>query len=276
MAIRLQKLHKLLFLPLLALCLLLPTIASAADVTTVIKLPKSDVSVSKTIIKNGAYEVELKPTAPSGTSTKLITSDSAGVKFNQTAFENATDKSRKQALGNFVKDMQNSSMSEQSQQKVFDDMSALNSDVSSLIIPLVMDSTSADVYTAMKITNPFLGFVRVVIGVIVIATIIFLTLSTAVDLIYIGLPLFRENVQNRADEKGKSKPPFISQDAVSVVNETESSVDSNGGYQNAYILYFKRRALTYVVLAVCIVFFVVGQVGDVIGWLLSLGNGFTN
>lgn len=198
------------------------------------------------------------------------------VTVNITAFNNATEKSRKQVLGDLIKELHNSSVSEQSQQKLIDEMSASNGDVSRLLIPLVMDSTSADLFTAMKWINPILPIVRVIFGLGAIITAIVTIASTIMDLIFIGLPVGREFLENRQDQNGGKKPPFVSADAVSVIRETESALDSSGGYKNAYVMYFKRRILTYIVLAICLLYLVVGELGGLIAWLLNLGSGVVN
>lgn len=191
--------------------------------------------------------------------------------FDQTAFADATEESRRVALQNFVDNLAASSLTEQSQQTIIDQMSSGDRDVQRLLIPMVMDSTSADIYSAMKFANPFLPIVRFIIGLIVIGISILLILSTAIDLAFIGLPVARESMQNKEGKGGGI--PFVSTDAVSVVKETESSLDSSGGYKNAYVIYFKRRALTYVVLAFCILYLVVGELGGLISWLMGLGGG---
>jgi hypothetical protein len=205
---------------------------------------------------------------------KLVTlsSDGKGLVFNNKSFANATEKSRKDALGFFVRELQKSDVSEQTQQRVFDEMSRADSDVSRMLIPLVMSSTSADLYTAMKWVSPFLPILRLVFGIGAFCIFIFLMGSTIVDLAFIGLPIARESLQNKGEQKG-GKVPFVSSDAMSVIKETESALDSSGGYKNAYLIYFKRRALTYIILSVCVLYLVVGELGGLIGWLLSLGSG---
>ncbi|SFM42443.1 hypothetical protein SAMN03159341_13236 [Paenibacillus sp. 1_12] len=205
--------------------------------------------------------------------TRLLSYEDSSntIKFNNSNFKAATDKSRKNALGIFVEELQRSPVSEQTQQNIMNSLSATNSDVSLLLIPLVMDSTSADIYTAMKWLSPILPVVRILFGIGAIIISILLIGSSIMDLVYIGLPIAREGMDSRSEKNGK--PKFVSNDAVSVVKETESSLDSTGGYKNAYLMYLKRRSLTYIILSICLLYLVVGELGGLIAWILNLGSG---
>jgi hypothetical protein len=237
----------------------------------------SDKAETEGFMKTDNKKLELEFKANSGNTNTghaadIVTYGDKKLYFNQKNFTDATEKSKKEALGNFVRGLQKSTVSDQTQQKIFDDMSAADDNVSRMLIPLVMDSTTADLYTAMKWVSPFLPIVRLVFGIGAFCIFLFLMGSTIVDLAFIGLPIARESLQNKGEQKG-GKIPFVSSDAMSVIKETESALDSSGGYKNAYLIYFKRRALTYIILSVCVLYLVVGELGGLIGWLLSLGSG---
>lgn len=198
---------------------------------------------------------------------------SGTVKFNNTNFQDATEKSRKRVLREFVEALQGSAVSDQTQQVIMSSISALNSEVSMLLIPLVTESASADMYTAMIWINPILPYVRVVFGIGAILLTIYLIATSIADLFYIGLPVARELMDMKANNKGRKKPFGISDDAISAVRETETSLKSTGSYKNAYMLYFKRRVLTYIILSLCLLYLIGGELGGLIAWLLSLGSG---
>lgn len=209
------------------------------------------------------------------TDTRLLVYDNDGgvIKFNIKNFQSATESSRTRALGMFVEELQVSGVSSQTQKNIMDTLSAMDKDVSKLLIPIVMQSTSADVYTAMKLLAPILPIVRVLFGVGAICISLFLIAVTIIDMCFIGLPVAREQLQTRQDEKGGGKIPFVSSDAISVVRDVESSLQSSGSYKNAYLIYFKRRVLTYIILSVCLLYLVVGELGGLMSWLLTLGGG---
>jgi hypothetical protein len=238
-----------------------------------------EAALKKTNEKLGAtgtsVTIEKRPDAVGVTSTTMISVAGGKVTFNEEVYEAATEKSKKKAMKAFVSSMQDSGISAQGQQSVIDGMSSKSPDVKRMLIPLVMDSTSADLYTAMKWVNPFLPVIRLIFGIGAIVVSIMLIGSTIVDLCFIGLPIAREALNNKGEQSGGggNKVPFVSADAVSVIKESESALDSSGGYKNAYLMYFKRRVLTYIIISICLLYLVVGELGGLISWLLSLGDG---
>lgn len=131
-------------------------------------------------------------------------------------------------------------------------------------------NTKADLFTAMKWFSPFQGTVGLILGIGVIFIILLLIASTTFDLVYIGLPMARNVMDGKADQQGKERPFGVSTDAVRVVNENESDKGSGG---NMYVAYFKKRVITYIILAICILYLVSGQLSNVIGWLLGQVSG---
>lgn len=247
--------------------------------TISVKLTSEDAAALSTALKEGLnssrYDVVFKSTAPQGAKNsgdKLIKMGANGdtVTLNKDAFTYGTDASVKEALSYFVSDLQNSSVSEQGQQDIMDTWSEADSNINKILIPITIDKTSADIYTAMKWLNPFLPIIRVILGVLAILIVVLVILSTTIDLMFIGLPIARERMQGSGDKKAI---PFVSNDAVYAVNETASSLSSSGGYKNAYFTYFKHRAMTYVLLSICVLYLVLGELSGLIAWLLTLGDG---
>lgn len=203
-----------------------------------------------------------------------VDSTSGVVVFDDLMFVEATDKSQKQVLKEFITAMEKSGISDQSQKKIVDEMSLANNDVSRLLIPLVIDSSSADLYSAMQTLSPAIPIIRWAFGIAAFVIVILLILSTCFDLVIIGFPIARDRIEANSEGKGNGgRIPFLTPEAQSVIKETESSVDSAGGYKNAYFMYFKRRAVSYIVLSFCLLYLVLGEMGGVISWLLTLGNG---
>jgi hypothetical protein len=283
-----KKLVSSLLVMIMALIVMLPLSAFAADTgngnTVPVALTASDGKAAQKMfdglsgsgIEEGSRKVtvELKAKTPESVGTTLfeVTEDNKII-FNQTTFENATDKSKREAMKTFVKAMQDSEMSDQGQKNVIDTFAASDNKVSTMLIPLVMDSTSADVYTAMKWIAPFLPVLRVILGIGAIVIFLLLFVSSVVDLCFIGIPFMRERISEKGEGRSSGRAPFLSIEAQSVVKEAESSLDSSGGYKNVYLMYFKRRAWTYIVLSFCVLYLVVGELGGLIAFLLNLGSG---
>lgn len=143
--------------------------------------------------------------------------------------------------------------------------------VATAMVPLLFKGTRADLYQAYVIAKPFLDVLNVILGVGCVLLILLLLFSTVMDLAYIGLPMWRESTANK---NGGGKTPFgVSYEAVSTVKEIESN--TGGDYKNGYLLYLKHRGLTYIVLALCIVYLICGGISGIISFVLGLTSGIS-
>lgn len=139
------------------------------------------------------------------------------------------------------------------------------------ILSSLFANTKSDLFGAMKIVAPFQNTIGIILGIAVIFIILLLIASTTFDLVYIGLPMARNVMDGKADQQGKERPFGVSTDAVRVVNENESN--DKGAGSNMYVAYFKKRVITYIILAICIFYLISGQLSGVISWLLGLVSG---
>ena len=197
--------------------------------------------------------------------------DELKLTFDEEAFAKADQKEAKKVLELFIDELRESSISSNNQQAIMTSIQESDSKVASMMIPLIFDNSQADLFSAYKIVYPFLQVLGVVLGIGAYIIILLLLGSTVVDLLYIGLPVWRE----KADSKGSSHPFGVSYEAMTTVKEVESGLTGNdGAYRNAYVIYFKRRALSYIVLAICILYLIAGQLGGIITFVLNLVSGF--
>ena len=145
--------------------------------------------------------------------------------------------------------------------------------VTKMILPILMARMTPDLWTAAKWLGPFLEIMKVVVGIAVILIIFFVIATTVIDLAYIGIPVFRETIISKSEGKEGDGPKFITAEAKSTVMEVEK--DLTKGYKNAYGMYFERRAISYIVLAICLMYLVVGGLGGIVSWVMNLGAGIT-
>jgi hypothetical protein len=211
----------------------------------------------------------------SSTNNTLLSLSGNNLEFNTTVWSETSASEQTQVLSTFIKNLQTSQVSPQDQQTIMTQLENSNSTVQQVLLPITMSGTSADLFSAMRIINPFMPIFRVLLGIGAIVIMLALMLSTVVDLVYIGIPIFQEKVNEmpsngKGQVAGKRNKWFISHDAESVVRETGADT---GAYQNPYLLYFKRRVFTWIILSICILYLVMGELGQVVAWLLHLGSG---
>lgn len=195
------------------------------------------------------------------------------ITFYYDNYENADKDARVNALKYFSNALKDADVSTTCRQNIADCLQDGSSEVNNQLIGLAMDSTTADIFTALKWLSPILQFMRIIIGVGAIVIVILLIASTVMDCVYIGLPMWREQQANK--DGGNGKPFGVSMEALSTVKEVESNIEG-GKYKNAYLVYFRRRALTYIILAICILYLIAGELGGLIQGLLNMVSGFTS
>lgn len=202
----------------------------------------------------------------------LLRVTSSTVEIQKTTWSTAKDKDVSKVMQNFVDTLNESEASADAIQSFMDEFQDADNSISSIMLTMSFSNTKADMYQAYKIMKPFLDILNIVLGVGCVCLIILLMFSTVMDLAYIGLPVWRES---QAEKNGSGKKPFgVSYEALRTVSEVESSLGTgDGGYKNSYLLYFKRRALTYIVLALCIMYLICGGISGVISFVLKLVGG---
>ena len=223
----------------------------------------------KVFFKAGKLGVETK----GKTYTLLQVKDNTAIYVNVTAFKEAKKADVNTAMKKFVDAMTEIGDNSDTVQQIMKDIQDTDSSVSTIMLPLIFDGTKGNLYEAYKIAKPFLDVLSVVLGVGAVVLILFLLFSTVMDLAYIGLPVWREAQANKDGNSGKN--PFgVSYEAMTTVKEVEKGL-GDGGYKNAYLLYFKRRALTYIILAICIMYLICGGLSGLISFVLGLVGGIT-
>lgn len=190
--------------------------------------------------------------------------------FYEDNFKQARPKEVKKAMTAFIDSLKDSSIAADTQQDIMNQIQESDSDVAALMLPLIFDNTKADLFTAYKWLYPFMSVVRVVFGLGSVVLILLVIASTILDLAFIGLPMWRETTTEKAEKSGSKKPFGVSNEALSTVLKVESNL---GEYQNAYLIYFKRRAITYIALSIAILYLVAGELGGLISWVLNLASG---
>lgn len=142
----------------------------------------------------------------------------------------------------------------------------------------ILQNTKPDYATANRIYEPFSGIVGTCLALGAILIMAFLGITMVLDLSYIGIPAFRMMVGG--DDKGgkDGKPKFISWEAVSAVTQAEGGNGGGGqdgsGNKVAVGIYFKKRVIMLIVLGVCLLYLISGQIYTLVSWILDLVSGF--
>jgi hypothetical protein len=135
----------------------------------------------------------------------------------------------------------------------------------SRILQQTLGQTKPDFVSANAIYKPFSGMVGTLIALIAVIMMAMLALTLAVDLAYITVPPARGLVK---DDKSR----LVSHEAISAVKAAE---DGDGkGVALGY--YLKKRFISILVLAFCLVLLIQGEIFNFVGTMVDLTFGLVN
>lgn len=152
--------------------------------------------------------------------------------------------------------------------------------VGSQLMTTLMAQTKPDYVSANRIYQPFSGPVGTFLGIVSVLLMAFLAMTMVLDLAYIAIPTFQLFVdgENGGGEGGKGKKSFISTEAMEAVQMAQGGQGGSGqsGSSNklAVSIYFKKRVLMLVVLGICLLYLVSGNIFALVGTLIDLLSGF--
>ena len=203
--------------------------------------------------------------------------------FVGTDFQDIKDAQLQEAVINeFAKlmaDRYRESFTDADRQAIYNEVKDNCGQANAAMVAALFQDTKADMFSALRIFQPFGGVVGTILGVFVVCIIVLILGSTALDIAYINIPIARNFMYGKekdgGGDKGPKKPWGITHDAWSVVDECEGDSGKDGGYKNANIAYFKRRVITYIVVAIMILYLLSGQLSDIIAWVMKLVSGFS-
>ena len=145
----------------------------------------------------------------------------------------------------------------------------------SKFLSVILENTKPDFVTANKIYKPFSGPISTLIGVIAVLGMALLGVVLVADIFYIVIPPVRMLVSDEGGESGKkSASKIFSNDAIYAIKVAEESSDAGGNKKQALGVYLKRRIPMLILLGICLLYLVSGQIYTLVGYILDLVSGF--
>lgn len=154
------------------------------------------------------------------------------------------------------------------------------SGMGSSMLATLMQQTKPDYVSANRIYEPFSGVVGTILGIIAILIMAALGVTMALDLAYITIPAFQMAMGGSDEQgngtKGKGIGGIISQEAKSAVKAADGGQggqSGDGSYKAAVGIYFKYRWKGLVLLGICLLYLVQGQIYSFVAWFIDLFSG---
>lgn len=138
----------------------------------------------------------------------------------------------------------------------------------------VLADTKPDFVTAKKWYQPFSGPIGTLLAFGSIIALALLGLVMVMDILYITIPPLRFFVDDKGEDGKVAISKLFSHAAISAVKQAEES--SDGKHKQALGIYFKSRVVELVILGICLLYLVQGEIYTVVGWILDLLSGFTS
>lgn len=248
---------------MLAACMVCSMLATVAFAVTY-KLNTSDQAVwdSSEDLQQAAQELGL--TNSGGTLT-----------FDPSGFIEKTDKEQKQLVKNFMTEATNLEFSANGTNAIMDCLNSTKDiDMSLYLIPYVFDETRGDIVGGMKVINPFMSIINIIIGVLAILASLALVLFSVYDIVIIIVPLFRDKILAKGNESGKGRPTGVSAEAWNAIKVAES--EDGKEYKSALWIYLKHRLPVYIVFGIILAYLVFGGFSSLMQALLNIGNAYVN
>lgn len=157
------------------------------------------------------------------------------------------------------------------------------SGMGSSLLATLMQNTKPNYAAANRLYQPFSGTVGTILGVVSIIVMALLGITMAFDIAYIVIPAFQMAMGGgesggNGDGKGKGGlSGIISMEAKKAVQAADGGSGGQSGsgeYKAAVGIYFKYRWKGLVLLGICLLYLVQGQIYSFVGWFIDLFSGF--
>lgn len=226
--------------------------------------------------------------------TELVVND-ASIIVNEQTYQTLTAKSKQKFITDLLLIAQakawegeNNALGTTSNQVTSETVSDLmtilqdRSGMGSTLMASLLANTKPDYVTANKIYAPFSGVIGTVLALISIFIMALLGVTMALDIAYITIPAFQLLLDGDSDGGGqngggtKGMAKIVSAAARNAVKAADGDSGGQAGSGNKMALgvYFKYRWKELIVLGICLLYLVQGQIYNFVAWILDLVSGF--
>ena len=255
-------------------------ISVSADVTTSAQFSESVVNAM------GSYADKTYTTTGGGSykmSELLVKSTNESTKdvyvVNEVKYNSLTSSAQTQFLTDLnviataVVDMENNAYTDESLTNWYAILQQQDG-VGSKMLNMILSNTKPDFVSANKIYEPFSGLVGTCLGLGAVLIMALLGIVMVCDIAYITLPPVRLLVGDEGENRKGIKSKLFSHDATYAVQVAESQDAGNGSPKQALGIYFKRRVFMLILLGICLLYLIQGEIFSLVGKVLDLVSGF--
>lgn len=190
------------------------------------------------------------------------------ITINMSAYNRLTNKNRQTVMQIALEDIYNSNISRSNRNKIYNELCNLDETTANLVRQLSTDVT-ADFGEAYQMFKPFTGTIGIILGVLSLLIFILLGITMVLDIAYITIPVFQMFL---TPEHGEN-PKFVSLEAYSAVKEAESKAGTQD-YKSPMSVYFRTKTKQLVMIFICLLYLVSGNLYTLIASWIDYFAGF--
>lgn len=190
------------------------------------------------------------------------------ITVNMTAYNKLSNRDQQNVMQVALDTIYNSKISRTNKNKIYNELCALDTATSSLVRQL-SDDINADFAHAYMYFKPFSSPIGIFLGFLTIGIFALLSITIVIDIAYITIPFVQEFLGRISKNE---KPKFVSLEAANAIREMESK--SGQEYVNPLGLYLKSKGKQYIVLAICILYLVSGEIFVAMSKWIDYFSGF--
>lgn len=173
--------------------------------------------------------------------------------FNAVMYKGLTKRDRKAAMNAFYEGMEMYPFSVDAKQKISNALSVVSDSYTDKIVSKLLEGTKADAVSAVKTISDWVPKIRIVFGVIVIIAAFGFVYLLVADMLYVNITLFQALCP--PDKEGFAPFTRAARNAVA-----ESLANSE--YKSAFIVYWKKQWVVYVIYLLILSLAVTGGFSD--------------
>lgn len=147
--------------------------------------------------------------------------------------------------------------------------------VGSQLLTTVLANTKPDFVKANQIYQPFSGLVGTLLGLGAVLLFAAVAIVMVLDISYMAIPFIR--TIGTDDSGSQKRPNWVSYEAYYAIQQAEGGEgggNTKGAGKQALGIYLKKRIGMLVLLGICLLYLIQGQIFTFVGWVLDLVSGF--
>lgn len=181
-------------------------------------------------------------------------------------YKDLTEQQRQELMSFTLVSIQDSSLVSMDKTRLYNYVCQTDTSVSKLVRQLSADSRG-DFYKAYSIIKPFSGKLGTILALLTIVLFLGLVFSVLMDVFYISIPTVSMLLNDGDTNK---KPKMVSKEAFRAYLD---SCDANNK-KDALFVYFRHKWVQLVIVILCILYLVSGEIWNFVGDILDLFRGF--